>query len=425
MSGLSCAYHLNQGGDKDYLLVERSDEPGGLSRSIKQDGFIFDHTGHLLHLRNPYTLKLIPELLGDNLVLNQRRAWIYSHDAYTRYPYQANLYGLPKKVIKECLKGVVEAQLRQAPAPAEQPEALKSWVLRTFGKGFAKHFFFPYNEKLWTVAPDVLTAEWVAPFVPKPSIQEVINGAFSDQTKKYGYNAHFYYPKEGGIQALAFAFAKDLPNIRLNISVSSIDLARKEATLSTGETLSYEFLVNTAPLSRFLDMTRDIPPEIAALRKKMRWSSVYDINLGIKRPRISDKHWIYFPETKYRFYRVGFPMNFSANMTPPGHSSMYVEIAYQPDQPFDETRAIKDAIRGLLKCSLLCDESEIVTRNILRIPIAYVTYDKSRTSLTQEILSYLNSRRVYSIGRFGGWKYSYMEEAILEGMATAEKILGK
>lgn len=104
---------------------------------------------------------------------------------------------------------------------------------------------------------------------------------------------------------------------------------------------------------------------------------------------------------------------------------MYVEIAYQPDQPFDETRAIKDAIRGLLKCSLLCDESEIVTRNILRIPIAYVTYDKSRTSLTQEILSYLNSRRVYSIGRFGGWKYSYMEEAILEGMATAEKILGK
>src|SRR6266850_1282535 len=77
MSGLSCAYHLKE----NYLLVEKSDEPGGLSRSIKQDGFVFDHTGHLLHLRNPYTLKLIPELLGDNLELNQRRAWIYSHNA--------------------------------------------------------------------------------------------------------------------------------------------------------------------------------------------------------------------------------------------------------------------------------------------------------------------------------------------------------
>src|SRR5580704_16332877 len=111
MSGLSCAYHLKN----DFLLVERSDEPGGLSRSIKQDGFVFDHTGHLLHLRNPYTLKLIPEMLGDNLVLNQRRAWIYSHHVYTRYPYQANLYGLPKKVIEENLKGLIEAQLNPSP----------------------------------------------------------------------------------------------------------------------------------------------------------------------------------------------------------------------------------------------------------------------------------------------------------------------
>ena len=70
----------------------------------------------------------------------------------------------------------------------------------------------------------MLTAEWVAPFVPKPSIQEVIKGAFSDQTKKYGYNASFYYPKEGGIQALAFAFAqRNLPkDIRLNTEVVSV-----------------------------------------------------------------------------------------------------------------------------------------------------------------------------------------------------------
>src|ERR1019366_9015909 len=131
MSGLSCAYHLKN----HYLLVEKSDGPGGLSRSIKQDGFVFDHTGHLLHLRNPYTLKLIPDLLGDNLALNERRAWIYSHNTYTRYPYQANLYGLPKKVMEECLKGVVESQLKQAPATGMGPESLRNWVLRTFGKG--------------------------------------------------------------------------------------------------------------------------------------------------------------------------------------------------------------------------------------------------------------------------------------------------
>ncbi len=422
MSGLSCAYHLKD----NYLLIEKSNEPGGLSRSIKQDGFVFDHTGHLLHLRHPYTLKLIPQLLGDNIASNDRRAWIYSHNTYTRYPYQANLYGLPKPVLKDCLSGLINAQLDQAPAPmGSEPESLKSWVLRTFGKGFAKHFFFPYNEKLWRVPPDVLTAEWVAPFVPKPSIEEVINGSFSDQTKKFGYNATFYYPKEGGIQALAFAFAKGLGNSRLNTSVERIDLDRKEAVLSTGECVTYTYLVNTAPLPRFLDMVHGLPPEISDARGKMRWSSVYDINLGVRRAGISDKHWIYFPEKKYRFYRVGFPMNFSARMTPSGCSSMYVEIGYRPEESFDESKAMQDAVRGLLECGLLKSEKEIITRNILRIPVAYVTYDQHRTSVAQRVLGWLEGRKVYSIGRFGGWKYSYMEEAILEGLATSEKILGQ
>src|SRR6185437_9835219 len=124
MSGLSCAYHLKT---DDYLLVERSDEPGGLSRSVLHEGFVFDHTGHLLHLRNPYTLKLIPELLGDNLALHERRAWIYSQNTYNRYPFQANTFGLPKATIKECVSGFVEARLKGLQGPSVPPESFRSW----------------------------------------------------------------------------------------------------------------------------------------------------------------------------------------------------------------------------------------------------------------------------------------------------------
>ena len=61
---------------------------------------------------------------------------------------------------------------------------------------------------------------------------------------------------------------------------------------------------------------------------------------------------------------------------------------------------------------------------MFHIPCAYVTYDKNRTTSTENLFKYLDSHQVHSIGRFGGWKYSYMEEAILEGKAAAEKILG-
>lgn len=420
MSGLSCAYHLKS----DYQLWEKSDEPGGLSRSIKQDGFVFDHTGHLLHLRDPYTLELIPRLLGDNLVKNNRNAWIYSNGASTRYPFQANTYGLPPKVIKECLQGVIAAQLAGKPA-TRTPETLRQWVLRTFGKGFGKHFFFPYNEKLWTVNADTLTAEWMAPFVPKPSVSEIIEGAFSDRTQQYGYNATFLYPREGGIQSLAFAFAQPLKQVRLQQEVKQIDLEHKQVTSVSGEVVSYDYLVTSLPLARFLAMTKSLPPAISDAAKKLRWTSVYNLNLGINRANLTDKHWIYFPEKKYRFYRVGFPMNFSDKMTPPGCSSMYIELAYTPGKPPNDKQTIKECLKGLYDCGLLQRGDKIVSQLVLHIPIAYVIFDKNRTPVTQALLAYLSSQDVYSIGRFGGWKYSYMEEAILEGKAAAERIDSK
>ena len=38
---------------------------------------------------------LILDLLKDNVATIERRAWIFSKNAYTRYPFQANTRGLP------------------------------------------------------------------------------------------------------------------------------------------------------------------------------------------------------------------------------------------------------------------------------------------------------------------------------------------
>ena len=38
------------------------------------------------------------------------------------------------------------------------------------------------------------------------------------------------------------------------------------------------------------------------------------------------------------------------------------------------------------------------------------------------IKKYLEKKNIYSVGRYGDWKYSTMEEAILEGKEVAEKL---
>lgn len=422
MSGLSCAYHLN----RDYLLLERENEPGGLSRSVQVEGFTFDHTGHLLHLRHPYTQALVPRLLRGNLLTHKRRAWIYSHGTLTRYPFQANTFGLPRPVIRECLTGFLEAQMNsRRREPAGFRGSFHTWVLATFGRGFGRHFFFPYNQKLWTVNPHVLTAEWVAPFVPRPTTEEVLTGALSDQTKAFGYNATFFYPKRGGIQALAWALARKIgPRLLHHTAIVKIDWRRREVLLSTGERLRYQWLVSTLPLPRLLVIMKGLPSSVEQQGDKLRWSSVLCLNLGVGRPRISDKHWVYFPERQFPFYRVGFPMNFSPHSVPPGCSSLYVEFAHPPTVTLNRSTLLSQALQGLYQSRLLRRSDVLRVVQWLPLPFAYVIYDRHRTPSVTGILDFLGRQQIVSIGRFGAWKYSYMEEAVLDGKATAEAIDG-
>src|SRR4051794_21605367 len=116
-TGLSAAYHLG----RDAILLEQADRVGGWCRSIEDNGFTFDMAGHIMFSNDPYVHELYQLLLGDNVHWQDREAWIYSKDVYTRYPFQGALYGLPPAVVKECLVGAIEARfssLKKKPAAA-------------------------------------------------------------------------------------------------------------------------------------------------------------------------------------------------------------------------------------------------------------------------------------------------------------------
>ena len=120
----------------------------------------------------------------------------FSHGVLTRYPFQANLYGLPPEVVKECLLGFVEAQLAHgAQAGAERPRTSRSSASRTSAPGIAQHFMIPYNQKLWGVHPREITAAWCSRFVPLPKLEDVIAGAVGRGPPELGYNRRFLYPQ--------------------------------------------------------------------------------------------------------------------------------------------------------------------------------------------------------------------------------------
>ena len=113
--GLSAAYHLGE----DSILLEQNQRVGGWCRSVEQNGFTFDYAGHIMFSNEPYVHQLYQMLLGDNVHWQDREAWIYSKDVYTRYPFQGALYGLPPQVIKECIVGADRGAFRQLEAAAQ------------------------------------------------------------------------------------------------------------------------------------------------------------------------------------------------------------------------------------------------------------------------------------------------------------------
>lgn len=105
-TGLSATYHLGS----DAVLLERNAQVGGWCRSFLRGGFTFDMAGHIMFSKDPYVHEMYKTLLGDNVHWQDREAWIYSKNVYTRYPFQGCLYGLPADVITECIVGAIEAR---------------------------------------------------------------------------------------------------------------------------------------------------------------------------------------------------------------------------------------------------------------------------------------------------------------------------
>jgi len=424
LAGLSTAYHL-RGLDprRSILVVEKRRSPGGAAGSVRQDGFTFDHTGHLLHLHDPYGKALILDLLKSNVAVHRRDTWVYSHGTYSRYPFQANTKGLPDKVVEDCVVGFMKTVHR--PAPLRPSPSFKEWSLATFGEGISRHFMFPYNSKLWRIPLERLTTEWQGRFVPKPAPEEVLFGALADQEKGFGYNATFRYPKKGGSQSLCDALAARVPGVRLGCPVTRIDLREKVAVIEGLGEVRYERLVSTLPLPELLDLAEELPASVRLARALLRWVSVYNLNIGVARAKMSEKHWVYFPESRFPFYRAGWTSNFSPDLAPKGTSSMYIEVSRDPGTKVDLPRLEGQILDGLKACGILRPSDKLATRLWLPIPCAYVVYDLNRTRALKAIFPYLSSRGVESIGRWGGWKYSFMEETILDGKRCAERLVGR
>ncbi len=417
LAGMSTAYHL--GGD--YEVFERQKHPGGLVTTRERDGFFFDQTGHWLHMRDAGIRELVARQLPHRMVQVERDSRIFSKGVLTPYPFQTNTHGLPVEVVKEIIQGFVEAVLLNP--SREEPQTFADWVLRYMGPGIAKHFMLPYNRKLWCTDPADMTPHWCQHYVPKPTLDQLLDGALRPPRQRIGYNASFVYPATGGIGRLstALASALDADHIQYKVEPTVIHAKKRSMTLSNGETIGYRNLVSSIPLPELIKLIADAPQTVRRAAERLVHNQVAYYNIAVDGPVGNPAHWVYYAEEPFVFYRAGCYSNAVPSMAPKDKASLYVEISHRGDLP-NKRSLWNRVLKGLLDSGLLPSREALRFYEFHNIPYAYVVFDRHYAKSLAVIHPWLKRYGIQSIGRYGRWTYNSMETAMTDGREAATLI---
>ncbi len=308
------------------------------------------------------------------------------------FPLQSHLDALDPSVAARA-----RAELAQA-CPA-QVATLRSWLLARFGPTLCELFFFPFHERY--------TAGLYAAIAPQDSYKSPAEGA----TRAAEYNQAFLYP-EAGLDALARALAARC-TLHFGKRAVAIDAAAREVHFADGSRRGYQRLLSTLPLSRTLELANLSLPE-----RPDPSSGVLVLNLGARRgARCPDDHWVYVPDARAGFHRVGCYSNVDAGFLPRGSGdgrvALYVERALRAPLGGPELGAYAaEVVREIQDWGWI---GAVEVLDPVWIDVAY-TWSWPGSAWRAGAISALESREIVPIGRYGRWIFQGIADSIRDGL---------
>ncbi|MGZ5199880.1 MAG: protoporphyrinogen/coproporphyrinogen oxidase, partial [Telluria sp.] len=197
--------------------------------------------------------------------------------------------------------------------------------------------------------------------------------------------------------------------------------------MADGSRYRYDHLISTMPLPELVKLIGDeAPDEVQRAAKGLKHISIKCVNLGVARENITEKHWVYYPEETI-FHRIFVQGNASPHCNPPGGFGLTCEISYSPWKPLpmDGQALIERCIDDCRKVTMLRDDDEVITANIVDMPYAYVVYDHQRATNVQTIRSWLARYDIVLSGRYSEWEYYNSDHAFLAGKKAAETVMAE
>jgi protoporphyrinogen oxidase len=480
-AGLTAALELVRDGRMQPLVLEASNDVGGISRTIEYKGNRMDIGGHRFFSKSDWVMNWWRELLpvagstaeveiayrgqrrkvdadgtaaGDAglvMLVRDRLSRIYFLRKYFDYPIKLNSNTLRNLGLVRLVR-IGFSYLRAMLFPRHPEASLEDFLINRFGGELYRTFFKDYTEKVWGVPCGRISADWGAQRIKGVSVIEALRhavfGGRGGKETKTSLIEHFLYPRLGPGQLWEEAARRITAGggeIRFGCQVTGIrhDGARVLAVRlmrdGSVEELAGDHVISTMPVKDLVAGMEPPPPAaVGEIAAELPYRDFITVGLLVRRMKSNAQacsaqpnqmppdNWIYVQEPDVRIGRLQVFNNWSPDLVADS-GFIWLGLEYFC-QEGDGLWALPDAeIRKLaaaeLECIGMIDKADVLDGTVIRVPKAYPAYFGAYEQFLR-VREWLDGfENLWLVGRNGMHRYNNQDHSMLTAKLAVESIL--
>ena len=437
---MSAAWRLSELG-RSVTVLEKDGAVGGMGKTITVGKYAVDYGPHTFHIRETEESRAIHEAIRpffgeDPLILTRGTRVLLRGKEYI-YPLEMLqvLTGVSPLLSARIVFDYLMATVKSALAPPRKEHSFEEWGVRNLGRTLYDLCFGLYSARVWGLPTSQISSKQ-AQRVAKLNLKNIILRTLGIKADPATYFTKYMYPRKG-ISVLYERMASEVtkrgnqvvlqaPVVRLERDGDRIARVVYQRN-GREETLECAGVLSTLPLPQLVGMIEPpLPPAIAAHASKLRYRSLKLIYIALKRPQLTDYHWVYLLDDHFRVNRMSEQKNVSAEMVPGDRTILCIELSCWRDEPVwqaSDEEIYRIALKDLLKMGYGVREDEVEDYYVADIATAYPVYELNFEDHLIPVLEGVHAvTNVLTLGRHGLFLNNSMDDNVLLGMKVADRV---
>lgn len=483
-AGLTAAYELlSRSTDMEVVVLEETDQFGGISKTVNYKGNRMDMGGHRFFSKVPevnvWWEKMLPtqgKRAYDDIVLGREVPVrpdgpdpekedhvMLTRTRVSRILFDGKFYDYPISLKPETFKNMglwktfqvgfsyLGSVLHKLPE-----DNLENFYVNRFGRKLYSMFFEYYTENLWGRHPREIDASWGAQRVKGMSIVAILKDVFGKIFKignrkvETSLIEEFKYPKFGPgelwevtaekVMELGGTILKNAKAVSFHKSVDNTLTAVEYEDAAGRHVLEGDIFISSMPIKDLVGGMNDVPEDAARIAAGLPYRDY--MTLGVLLPRLKIKNrtkmktlgnivpdcWIYIQDRNVRLGRLQIYNNWSPYLVKDAEHTVWIGLEYfvrEGDEYWNmsEKEFADLGIREMIKIGLIDSAEEVLDFHMEKVKKAYPAYFDTYQEM-DKLVAYLNTiGNLYCVGRNGQHRYNNIDHSMCTSFEAVDNIL--